>query len=283
METIHTSDLNELYELAAACDAGLSLPAFSNALTDLGKRFLPADATRRQALRFFRSLHLKDFALAQSCSMGNPIAWERFIDRYKSRLYTAAIAIAKNEHAAKELADSLAGDLYAGKAASLEGLLPKLATYSGRGSLEAWLKAILVHKYIDRYRSQRRLVSLEHHADILRNLFVSQEAYSEEIDCRVNAAIEEAFLKQPPEKRILLTAYFFDNWTLAEIAAALAIHESSVSRRINRVLQELRRAIHRDLQKKGMSPTEIQQSFQTSRWEVSFDLRGLLLRGLARE
>jgi RNA polymerase sigma-70 factor (ECF subfamily) len=267
------ADLHELHGLAKAIEVGLSLGRFSKALVAVSERYLPSDSTYQQRISFYRKLHLQDFALAQSCALGYPAAWKRFLQRFSSRLYAAAMAISKNEQIARDLSDSLAGDLFAGK----------IASYSGRGSLEAWLKALLTHTYVDRFRSQRRVVSLDQNIEILKGLCVNPEEMRNTADPRLDLAIEAAFLDRPPDERFLLAAYFFDGWTLAQIANAVGIHESSASRRINQILHKLRKAIHQQLRKAGMSPAQIEESFDKEGWTSAVDIRGLLLRGLARE
>lgn len=283
MEALPFSDWHWLYQLSEAREIGLSPAIFREALTVVAEKFLPANAAGSQQRAFYQKLHLKDFALAQACSRGNAIAWERFFQRFRSRLYAAAFLLSREEETARDLADSLAGDLFVTEQSSEEGRSSKLATYSGRGSLEAWLKALLTHTYIDRYRGQRRTVSLEQRIDILKTLCVRQDSGQQEVDPRLSWAVEQAFCQCGSQERFLLTVYFFDQWTLKEIATALGVHESSVSRRMSRLLRELRRSIHRHLQKEGMNHAQIKELFQVENWDVTVDLRELLLRGLARE
>ena len=112
MQALHQSDLRDLYELSEAKQVDLGVIPFSEALAAVGQRFLHPNATRTQQVAFYRQLHLKDFALAQACSHGNSAAWERFVERFKSGLYGAAMVIAKNETVARDLSDSLAGEIF---------------------------------------------------------------------------------------------------------------------------------------------------------------------------
>jgi IS30 family transposase len=97
----------------------------------------------------------------------------------------------------------------------------------------------------------------------------------------LNLAIQEAFSQRTAEERFLLSAYFFDSWTLAEIAKALGVHESSASRRLDRIVKQLRRSISRYLQTAGMSRSQIEESFAAGIFELSIDLRELLTSDLA--
>lgn len=210
-------------------------------------------------------LHLEDLALAQACSLGIPSAWEQFSQRYREKLYAMALAISRSDAAARELADSIYGDLYEGK----------LASYSGRGPLEAWLRAVLSQKYIDGYRSQRRTVSLDDHLVGIRQTLFSGLPMA--VDPRLGEAVKEAFLALPGEQRYLLAGYFFDQRTLAELAQTLGVHESTVSRRLNRVIRLLRSRISRLLRDKGMTVRQVEESFRTDVRDISLDLRSRLV------
>lgn len=283
MATLSPSDWQRLYQRSEAGSLGLSFQAFREALEVVAERCLPQNATRVQQKAFYEKLHLKDWALAQACSHGYAVAWECFLQRSQSRLYAAALVLVKDEERARELADSVAGDLFATQPSSAESSPSKLASYSGRGSLEGWLKALLTNAYLDQYRSERRVVSIEQLTDILKKLCVHQDIGSGETDPRLNGAIQYAFRRCSPQERFLLTAYFFDGWTLQDLATTLGVHESSASRRLDRLLRELRRRIHGHLQKTGMSARQIEELFRAEDWSVSVDLRGLLVRDWVQE
>jgi RNA polymerase sigma-70 factor (ECF subfamily) len=279
----------ELYKASEGSEIGLSFAHFAEALSTIEQRFLAPAADDRQITQFYSKLHLKDLALAQACSRGCAAAWERFLSRYREKLYSAAMLIAKNDSMARELADSLAGDLFGtGEAANIAS--SKLASYSGRGSLEGWLKAVLAHAYVDRFRSQRREISLDQQLAAIGAACLSQPAaqqgrlqYGTEADAtaRLHSAIEEACLARTPEQRFLLAAYFFDGSSLADLAKSLGVHESTVSRRMDRVLRDLRRAIVAGLRRRGMSPRQIAESMESGVRELPFEMHGVLLRGIS--
>ena len=247
------ASFRQLYQESEAESFGLSQEDFAQALSS-------------GAGPFAQCLHVKDLALAMACSRGIGSAWECFAVRYGERLYAAAMKIAKDPTAARELADSVYGDLFNGR----------FSSYSGRGSLEGWLKAVLSQAYVDRYRSQRRMVSLDERLEAIhRTLFSDAPA---PVDPRLGAAIREAFLSLGPEPRYLLAGYFFDQRTLLELGQTLGVHESTVSRRLNRLLQLLRRRIARILRSKGMTVRQVQESFETDVRDLEIDLRSQLVR-----
>ncbi len=243
----------ELYQRAEAAEVGLSFDEFVAAL-------------RLQGIDDKKVLHFKDLALAQACSRGNSVAWERFTRQYQPKLYTWALVISRNHDVARELSDNILGDLFASSS--------RLQSYSGRGSLEGWLKAILSRTYVDRYRAQKSFVSLNEGLAAL-GVAATQDStvrYPAEFTRLENLhrAIKNAFLERTPEQQFLLAAHFFDNWTLAQIAKRMGVHESTVSRRMNKTLKELRRSIVRSF---GKSTTAHDPG------DIPFDLRSLLMRG----
>lgn len=110
MDTLSLSDWQRLYQLSEAHAVGLSLAAFREALRAVAEKFLPGNATHSQQKAFYEKLHLQDLALAQACSRGHEVAWERFLRRFRSRLYAAALVMVREGERARDLADSLAGD-----------------------------------------------------------------------------------------------------------------------------------------------------------------------------
>jgi RNA polymerase sigma-70 factor (ECF subfamily) len=263
----------ELYGASQAKDVGLSFAEFAETLLSLGRAHLSPGAARHQALAFYRTLHLRDLALARACCLGIDVAWEYFIHRYRERLYAAALVLARNESIARELADSIAGDLF-DSAAEIRS--SKLASYAGRGSLDGWLKAVLTHAYIDQYRCERRVVSLDCHRDFLNAICIG-DGVARAADPRLNEAMEEACRERSPEERFLLSSYFFDRRTLAEIGGMLGVHESTISRRMDRLLRGLRMGITRNLRAKGMSRRQIDELLRADVQTLNLDLRGELL------
>jgi DNA-directed RNA polymerase specialized sigma24 family protein len=103
---------------------------------------------------------VEELALARACADGQERAWEIFMARYREKLYDIAGYIAKESSAARELADSLYADLY-GTTTRDGKRISKLASYTGRGSLEGWLRTVMAQEFVNRFRRQRRLVSLD--------------------------------------------------------------------------------------------------------------------------
>src|SRR6266542_4515583 len=113
---------------------------------------------------FCLTLRVEDLVLARACAAGNERAWEAFMLRFREKLYDVARQITREDSAGRELADSVYADLYGTRTREGERLC-KLNSYSGRGSLEGWLRTVLAQEYVNRYRRTRRLVSLDEESE----------------------------------------------------------------------------------------------------------------------
>src|SRR6266436_8731715 len=176
---------------------GLGREQFVAILNAIGAKYLPPPPSERERGEFFASLRLEELALARACAAGHERAWEIFMVRYREKLYDIAAYIAKESSAARELADSIYADLYG--TGTREGKrISKLASYTGRGSLEGWLRTVLAQEYVNRYRRQRRLVSLEEENEDGKELAAEDPEPVIAVDPRVEAAIDEVLSASLP-------------------------------------------------------------------------------------
>jgi RNA polymerase sigma-70 factor (ECF subfamily) len=217
-------------------------------------------------------LRLEELAMARACARGNEAAWEVFLTRYREKLYGAAYSIASEDSAARELADSLYADLYGTRSADGRRV-SKLNSFTGRGSLEGWLRAVLAQEYVNRYRRQQRLVSLEEQTDAGAQFQAPEHDPSQAHDPRLEEATDQALAALPGEDKFILAGYYLDGRTLAEIARLLGVHESTVSRRLERITTTLRKSIVVRLVKHGMTSKEARQTMEVEVSELSLDVR----------
>ncbi len=209
---------------------------------------------------FLTSLRLEELVLARACAAGNERAWEVFLTRYRAALYESAYKIAREECAARELADSLYAELYGVNEKGRERA-SKLLYYQGRGSLQGWLRTVLAQEYVNKYRSTRRETSLDAALDDGRQ-FEAKEQDVSVADPRVESAASAELAALEPEERFLLASYYLDHRTLAEIAKLQRVHESTISRKLERVTSGLRKRIRKRMMQAGMSPRQADEAMQ---------------------
>ncbi len=218
------------------------------------------NASEAETKVFLASLRVDELVLARACAAGNDRAWEVFLNRYRATLYESAYKIAKEESVARGLADSLYADLY-GVDAKGQKRICKLLYYQGRGSLQGWLRTVLAQEFVNLYRSTRRETSLD--AALEEGLqFAAEEPEEPVADPRIEGAAVAELAALDPEERFLLTAYYLDHRTLAEIAKLRRVHESTISRKLERLTAGLRKRIRKRMIQAGMSPREADETMQ---------------------
>ncbi len=212
-------------------------------------------------------------ALVNDCLNGDETAWNSFITRYRPVLYSAALAIAKDNSIARELADSLWADLYGTRIDANGRRISKLASYTGRGSLEGWLRTLLAQAFVDRHRKQHRFVSLDNAPPLIDDL----DRITAPVNPRLNLAFQKAIAELKAEDRLILAAHYLDARSLAEIGRMLGRHESTVSRRIHTAIRLLRKRTIHHLRNSGMGMREAAELIATDTGEIAMNLRDHLL------
>lgn len=255
-------------------ELGLTAEEFAEILREICSRYLAPDATKEEQASFCRSLQLEDLALARACAKGNETAWERFVARYKTKLHDAALAIVKEKSGARELADSIYGELFGTLQTSGGGRVSKFASYTGRGSLEGWLRTLLAQAYVNQIRRQRRLVAFD---DRIESGIAASPYAPQATDARIAQALDEALGALSPEERFILASYYLDGRRLAEIAGTIAAHESTVSRKLRRITHRLRKRTVRALRERGMSAREAQEAMDCDVRDLAVDVRSKLV------
>jgi RNA polymerase sigma-70 factor (ECF subfamily) len=267
--------MDELYRKSRAQEFGISLEQFATILKDIQKKHLPLEAAEKDKQRLYESLRLEELALARGCAAGDERAWEAFLLRYRAKLYDIAGFIAKESSAARELADTLYADLYGTN--TREGKrVSKLASYTGRGSLEGWLRTVMAQEYVNRYRRQRRLVSLDEESEEGVQFATPEPPVPTPVDSRVEAATDEVIGLLPSEDRFILASYYLDGRTLAEIARALSLHESTISRKLDKLAKSMRKQILAALIRRGMSRRQAQEALEIDVRDVTLNIRSRL-------
>ena len=264
------SMVTELYEKSG--NSGLSREQFGAVLNEVAARYLPADASSRQTAELYASLRVEELALARACAAGQERAWEVFMARYREKLYDIAAYIAKESSAARELADSLYADLY-GTTTRDGQRISKLASYTGRGSLEGWLRTVMAQEFVNRFRRQRRLVSLDEESEDGTQFAATDPGPTAVVDPRVEAATDEVLSRLAPEDRFILASYYLDGRTLAEIARTLAVHESTISRKLDKLAKTVRKQIVVVLERKGMSRRQAAEALEVDVRDLQVNIR----------
>jgi RNA polymerase sigma-70 factor (ECF subfamily) len=271
--------LADLHAKGGCEKIGLTRESFCVILCEVGSKHATEATSESEIRTFFLSLRVDELALARACAAGINAAWEIFLTRFREKLYLSALRIAREDSAARELADTLYADLYGTN--TREGQrVSKLASYTGRGSLEGWLRTVLAQEYVNRYRRTKRLVSLDEESEEgVQFRAPDPEPLPPAADHRLAQATDEALAALSAEDRTVLSAYYLDGRTLAEIARMLGVHESTISRKLDKLAKSLRKQIVAALVRRGMSRRQAEEALEVDVRDLQVDIR----RSLAQE
>jgi RNA polymerase sigma-70 factor, ECF subfamily len=258
-------------------ELGLTRDEFRATLQSIGIKFnygLPpaVEADSAQKMAFLRSLRLEDLALATACALGREMAWQRFLVQYRTGLTQAAIAITGSATLGHDLADSLYSELFGLRAVDGERRSP-LASYSGRGSLLGWLRTTLAQRHVDHHRRTHRETPL----DELDAPAPAQDPAPAAGELSALAgAVTRTIEGLSAEDRFFLASYYLDRQPLAQIGRLLHVHEATISRRLKRLVGDVRKQLLRELQSDGLSKRAAEEALGSDPRDLEINLRSLL-------
>jgi RNA polymerase sigma-70 factor (ECF subfamily) len=270
-------EIHELWLEAEADSVGLAQGELATVLLTIGVKYnygLPPGtiATRTQVAGFWRSLQLRDLALAHACALGREPAWQQFMTRYRDSLTQTAIGITSSAALGRELADSFYAELFGLTERGEERRSP-LAYYSGRGSLKGFLRATLAQRFVDHHRRTHRETPLT-----TDDLLATSPGPTPTADTlsRLSQALRTTLGSLADEERFLLSSFFLDRRTLLEISRVLCVHEATVSRRLQRLTARLHHGLLENLQTSGLSKAAAEEAMATDPRDIDVNLRLLL-------
>jgi len=228
---------------------------------------------------FLDALHAEDLSLAIACQTGESAPWEHFITRFRPALYAAARAIAGDEVRSRELADSLWAEMYGlevrdGRRRSI------LSYFHGRSSIMTWMRAVLAQRHVDYIRSQSRMEPID---DSLERTLMSgrddrTDSPGSDSDraryvAMLGKALDAALKSLAPRDRMRMAYYYRHDLSLKEIGRLMDEHESTVSRRLARTRDGLKREIERTLRDGDkLSHDQIRLCYDFAAGDLQLDL-----------
>jgi RNA polymerase sigma-70 factor, ECF subfamily len=267
--------LAELYAKSGCEKVGLARGSFAAILCEVATKYLPAETNQSEARAFLLTLRVDELALARACAAGHNAAWELFLIRFREKLYQSALRIAREDSSARDLADSLYAELYGTTTRDGERV-SKLASFTGRGSLEGWLRTVLAQEFVNRYRRTKRLVSLEEESEDGAQFAAPLPEPLPSADARLESATDAALSALDSEDRMVLAAYYLDGRTLAEIGRMLGVHESTISRKVDKLGKSLRKKIMAGMMQQGMARRQAEEALDVDVRDLQVNIRSSL-------
>jgi RNA polymerase sigma-70 factor, ECF subfamily len=214
-----------------------------------------------------------DLYLACACSSGDARALEAFDRALLSKVGRFIARIDSSTVFADEVRQALRELLFVGAS-------PKIAGYTGKGSLEGWLRISATRLALRLKQKQPEVAAPEPEvapspsspagdpeADYLKRRYRGE----------LESALEEAVAALPDEERTWLKLYYLDGLTVEQIGRLYRVHASTVSRRLtglqSKLLDELRARLGAKL---GASAGEVDSLIGLVRSQMDLSLPGIL-------
>jgi RNA polymerase sigma-70 factor len=235
---------------------------------------------------FLSRICWEDLCLAVACAAGDLAGWNYFQERYFRIIERAARAAASNAAEGADLAATLMSDLYLPTGGSSGVQVSRIELYHGLGSLEGWLKVIISRLAIDRIRAQRRLTSLEELE--IEPVLPESDHSAQQLVCSAEArkaielfsnALKRTFQAITSQERMVLSLYYLEGVNLKQIGILLKVHESTASRMVDRLKQQIRKGVEKVLKLEyRVNPREIMDLIETGISGTDLDIKKILAR-----
>ena len=236
---------------AASCpEFGLTAADFREAIGAAADKYLIGFAPREEApsvdeiRTFVGELQHSDLYLALACERGNDHAWQQFDRDYRPFIERLARHLARTGSDADEVIDSVYAELFGTKI--VDGARQsKFKSYTGRGTLRGWLRAVVTNAVVDLYRGRQLEISLDNWSESggetrERPSFTAQAHRAEETMVATVAreryrsvtvsALDEALSALDDHEKLLLLYYHVDGLKLREIARIVEEPASPIRR-----------------------------------------------------
>lgn len=173
---------------------------------------------------------LDDSSLVQACRSGDAAAQQALYQRFYRNMYGVCLrytsAVADAEDVMQE---------------GFIKVFTRLDQYAGNGSLEGWIRQIMVRSAISLYRKQSRMLFVDSHAP------TASESLPAEQLARLSEQELVAMIQRLPDGyRTVFNLYAIEGFNHREIAALLHISEGTSKSQYARARAQLRRMLEGD-------------------------------------
>ncbi|MAT53043.1 MAG: hypothetical protein CMN32_01080 [Saprospirales bacterium] len=172
--------------------------------------------------------------LLKACIKGDRKAQKHLYDRFKDKMFGVCLRYANNRQEAEDMLQ--------------EGFIKvfrDLKQYNGMGSLEGWIRRVIVHAAIDYLRSQRNWTEM--HKIDPAVLQLPADERSDDGDLETGKMLIALMQKLPPGFRAVLNMYVMEGFTHQEIAARLGISEGTSKSQLSRARQLMKKLFEQKL------------------------------------
>jgi RNA polymerase sigma-70 factor len=221
-------------------ELGLSFAAFRARLVSIAYKNLRAGAEWWAVCEFTRKLHTDDLYLAIACAARNEAAWQRFSEVFRKPLRDLHQFLSQGLETASDLADQTLIDMFLPDRSGQS----RIASYDGRSSVMTWLRVIVGNRAInERQRACNRVRRVEPEREIVDSSALEaldSGVRSERYYRFLHESLKQACHELTTQDRLILLWRYEKGLQLGQIARLIGVHQSTVTRQLERMLERLR-------------------------------------------
>jgi RNA polymerase sigma-70 factor (ECF subfamily) len=203
---------------------------------------LISDASNPVRINFVRTLHTNDLYLALACARGSEAAWNRFTLMYSRYIQSAATFVTPPSSTPTEIADNVLVDLFLPGPSGRS----RIGSYEGRSSLATWLRVVVTHHAANERERLRNSIGDPQVPDVPDELATSRMDASLRA-CRYGTMIRDALRSScdclTERERLILLLRYDEGLQFGQIARIFGVHQSTITRQIERACKRLREAV----------------------------------------
>lgn len=221
------------------------------------------------------SLHAADLYLACACETGDARALAAFEARFAPEIPLYLAGVERSAAAIEEVRQLVRERLFVAPS----GRRPKIAEYSGRGSLGSWVRVVTLRVASNRRRTEKPHEDLDaaSEAKVLPlvdpELAILRARYRPVFD----EALRAAFADLAPRERTLLRMHYVDGVPLDRLGLVFNVHRATVARWLASARESvLDRTIALVRDRLNVSAAELESLLPVLRSGFTLSLRALL-------
>ena len=222
---------------------GISIGAMRLRLAAISNRHLGPSPSPSSLSQFMRQIHMQDLVLAMACAQRTEVGWQAFRTLYRKYICEICYYLIRNGTEAEEFADSIWGELFMPDRSGQS----KIASFDGRSSLSTWLRVIVSNRIInDKRRKFYCLLTLDDISepiDAAALQSVEGQLRSRRYEEMIMRCLKLAMKDLSEHDRTILLLRYDDGLRLGEVAKLCSVHQSTITRQLERVVSRLREKV----------------------------------------
>jgi RNA polymerase sigma factor (sigma-70 family) len=176
---------------------------------------------------------VKEESILKGCKEGKRSAQKQLYDQYVSVMFAICLRYAKSQDEAEDLLQ--------------EGFLKvfqNINSFRQQGSLEGWIKRIMVNHALNHYKKTRKSLFFED-VDEINELEILDRDEENELTEPIQPEKLLEFIQSLPEGyKMVFNLYVFENYGHKEIAATLNISENTSKTQLMKARRHLQKKVH---------------------------------------